>query len=102
MVELRPRTAKGTVARAGKPDNIRQRTDDDEGADDSTRADTAAAAQVTKLPTPLQFPIVAVLSLVLSSLGYAFLGAVTGGDLAAVARSTDDWRDVAVLTGWRM
>ncbi|PKS06840.1 hypothetical protein jhhlp_006916 [Lomentospora prolificans] len=99
MVELRPRTAKGTVASRANDPTVRKSADDDI-ADGSTRADTAA--QVTKLPTPLQFPIVTVLSLALSSLGYALLGAVTQGDLAAVARSTDDLQDVAILTGWRI
>lgn len=98
MPELRSRSVKDAVVE--KVADAVGVHEDDHPADGSTRA--GAAAPVSKLPTVLQFPVVAVLSLVLSSLGYALLGAVTEGDLAAVARSTENSQDVAILTGWRV
>ncbi|XXG96630.1 hypothetical protein Hte_002918 [Hypoxylon texense] len=68
-------------------------------ADDDTRL--AAAAQ-SKLPKLIQFPLVAILSLALSQLGYSLTWAHTKGALAAHARLLDTWTDVGLVVGWRL
>lgn len=53
------------------------------------------------LPVAVQFPLVAVLSFSMASLGYSLLGEVTKGELAAVSRSQETWEEVGLLAGWR-
>ncbi|KAF7543991.1 hypothetical protein G7Z17_g10310 [Cylindrodendrum hubeiense] len=53
------------------------------------------------LPVAVQFPLAAVLSFSMASLGYSLLGEVTKGELAAVSRSQDTWEEVGLLAGWR-
>lgn len=70
----------------------------------SDDANTGAIAPQgrSKLPTPLQFPLVTILSLSVSSLCYSFLNERSGGELARVGKSLDTWGEVCVLAGWRM
>jgi hypothetical protein len=55
-----------------------------------------------RLPPPLRFPLLVVLSLTLSSLSYTLAGRYTVGELAVVSRKLDQWWEVAALVGWRM
>lgn len=75
----------------------------------ATTAATATAPpsrptrHASRLPAPIQFPLVVVLSFAISSLGYSILDGWSGGGLAgASSRSLDAWSDVALLAGWRM
>ncbi|KAK8140312.1 hypothetical protein PG984_000378 [Apiospora sp. TS-2023a] len=56
----------------------------------------------SKLPKPLQFPLVVILSLAFSSVGYSLVYPWTKGVLAEHARVLDSWGEVALLTGWRI
>jgi len=56
----------------------------------------------SKLPAPLRFPLLVLLSLTLSSLLYSFTAQYTAGDLASVSRSLSKWWEVAALVGWRI
>ncbi|KAI1755423.1 hypothetical protein F4782DRAFT_488506 [Xylaria castorea] len=56
----------------------------------------------SKLPTPLQFPLVAILSLVISELGYSVSWSFTQGVLATYARLPGTWTEVAAIMGWRL
>ncbi|TRX94509.1 hypothetical protein FHL15_004664 [Xylaria flabelliformis] len=56
----------------------------------------------SKLPTPLQFPLVAILSLVISELGYSASWSFTQGVLATYARLPGTWTEVAAIMGWRL
>ncbi|KAK7923310.1 hypothetical protein PG985_007381 [Apiospora marii] len=56
----------------------------------------------SKLPKALQFPLVVILSLAFSSVGYSLVYPWTKGVLAQHARVLDSWSEVALLTGWRM
>ena len=58
--------------------------------------------RTSRLPIPLQFLLVVVLSFSLSSLGYAFLNQVTRGELATIAKQREDWSEIALAAGWRM
>lgn len=54
------------------------------------------------LPSLLRFPLVAVLSFSLSSLGYSFINEFTRGELATVMRTLDTSRELYIMTGWRL
>ncbi|KAJ9155086.1 glycogen debranching enzyme protein [Pleurostoma richardsiae] len=54
------------------------------------------------LPKPLQFPLVAILSLSISSLGYSILNEYTEGELANISRTLDSWPEIALLALWRL
>lgn len=60
-----------------------------------------APLRATKLPSPLRFPLLVVLSLSLSSLLYSFAAGYTAGELASVSRSLNEWWEVGALVGWR-
>lgn len=79
--------------------------------DDVERSPAAAAAaaatstsgqRASKLPLPLQFPLVAILSFSISSLGYSFLNEYSKGELATIARSLQSSQEVAILASWRL
>jgi hypothetical protein len=55
----------------------------------------------TKLPHPIRFPLIVILSLASSSLLYSFAAEYTAGDLASVSRSLNEWWEVGALLGWR-
>ncbi|CAN8097245.1 unnamed protein product [Discula destructiva] len=54
------------------------------------------------LPSVLKFPLVAILSMSVSSLGYSFINEFTWGELATIMRPLDTSRDVSVMTAWRV
>lgn len=56
----------------------------------------------SKLPTPVQFPLVAIISLVISELGYSVSWPFTQGVLATHARLPGTWPEVAAIMGWRL
>lgn len=55
-----------------------------------------------KIPQALQFPLVVVLSFLVSSLGYQATYPWTKAVLADHARMLDSLTEVALLTGWKM
>ena len=55
----------------------------------------------SRLPRPLRFPLLVLLSLSLSSLLYSLTAGYTAGELASVSRSLDQWWEVGALVGWR-
>jgi hypothetical protein len=60
-----------------------------------------APLRASKLPRPLQFPLVVILSLSLSALLYSFAAEYTASELSAVSRSLNKWWEVGVLVAWR-
>ncbi|KAI1154220.1 hypothetical protein F4825DRAFT_197893 [Nemania diffusa] len=56
----------------------------------------------SKLPKAVQFPLVAILSLAISELGYSLLWPYTQGVLAAHARLPGTWAEVGAIMGWRL
>ncbi|GAP86482.1 hypothetical protein SAMD00023353_1900940 [Rosellinia necatrix] len=56
----------------------------------------------SKLPTPLQFPLVAILSLAISELGYSLSWSSTQGVLAAHARLPGTLNEIGAIMGWRL
>ncbi|CAJ2510006.1 Uu.00g059060.m01.CDS01 [Anthostomella pinea] len=56
----------------------------------------------SKLPKPIQFPLVAILSLSLSALGYSLTWPYTKGVIAAHARLLNTWIEVGLVFGWRI
>lgn len=56
----------------------------------------------SSLPTLLRFPLVAILSFSISSLGYSFINEFTRGELATVMRTLDTSREVYIMTAWRL
>lgn len=72
--------------------------------DSPAKAPTAemTTRRKSKMPSPLQFPLVVLLSLAFSSVGYSLVYPWTKGVLAEHARVLDSWSEVALLTGWRM
>ncbi|KAI1126677.1 hypothetical protein F5Y10DRAFT_244346 [Nemania abortiva] len=55
-----------------------------------------------KLPKAVQFPLVAILSLAISELGYSLSWPYTQGVLAAHARLPGTWAEVGAIMGWRL
>lgn len=58
--------------------------------------------QKSSLPSFLRFPLVAILSFSISSLGYSFINEFTRGELATVMRTLDTSREVNIMTAWRL
>lgn len=56
----------------------------------------------SKLPMPIQFPLVAILSLAISELGYSLSWPLTQGVFTAHARLLGTWAEVGAVTGWRL
>ncbi|KAK3944645.1 hypothetical protein QBC46DRAFT_157740 [Diplogelasinospora grovesii] len=64
--------------------------------------ETATRSVASRLPEPIRFALVVVLSFTLSALAQSFLGEWTGGELATIARQPESRTEVAVLTAWRI
>jgi hypothetical protein len=60
-----------------------------------------ATLRASKLPRPIQFPLVVILSLSSSALLYSFTAEYTAGELATISRSLNEWWEVGALVGWR-
>lgn len=60
-----------------------------------------ASLRASKLPRPIQFPLVVILSLSSSALLYSFAAEYTAGELATISRSLNEWWEVGALVGWR-
>jgi hypothetical protein len=60
-----------------------------------------APLHASKLPRPIQFPLVIILSLSSSALLYSFTAEYTAGELATISRSLNEWWEVGALVGWR-
>ncbi|KAI0481105.1 hypothetical protein GGR56DRAFT_305056 [Xylariaceae sp. FL0804] len=100
-----PAPAASTVVTVSKMEGptVRARPDrDDDDGGSTTMTTTRSSSTSSKLPEPLRFPLVAVLSLALSTLGYALTWPHTRGVLAAHARMLDTWAEVGVVAGWRI
>jgi hypothetical protein len=59
-----------------------------------------ALVRPSKIPPLIRFPLLALLSLTLSSMLYSFTAAYTS-DLARVSRSLEEWWQVSALLAWR-
>jgi hypothetical protein len=66
------------------------------------KPDSNEAGKKSKLPVPLQFPLVVILSLAVSSVGYSLTYPYTKAAIAVHARSLDSWGEYGALFGWRM
>lgn len=66
------------------------------------REDTAPASRGSGLPSVLRFPIVAILSFSISSMGYSFINEFTKGELATIVRTLETPRELAIMTVWRL
>jgi hypothetical protein len=60
-----------------------------------------APLRASKLPPPIQFPLVIILSLSSSALLYSFAAEYTAGELATISRSLIEGWEVGALVGWR-
>ncbi len=60
-----------------------------------------AVIRPSKIPPPLRFPLVAVLSMTLSGLLYSLLADLTTAQLVNVIRRNESWLEVGALLGWR-
>lgn len=69
-----------------------------------TKSESAAAPAERRstLPPVLQFPLVAILSFSISSLGYSFINEFTAGELATVMRTLETPRELGIMTAWRL
>lgn len=69
-----------------------------------TKPESAAAPAERRstLPRVLQFPLVAILSFSISSLGYSFINEFTQGELATVMRTLETPRELGIMTAWRL
>jgi hypothetical protein len=56
----------------------------------------------SQIPKPLQFPLVVVLSLALSSLLFSLIAEFTTGDLASISKHSESWAEIAGLLGWKV
>lgn len=102
MVELRPRTPKGTVAKTDAEEILRDLDAESEDGPGGDAARDGAIRPAVEPPVAFQFPQVVALSLALSSLGYSLMGRAMPGELPETWKTLDTWGDVAIVTGWRM
>jgi len=56
----------------------------------------------SKFPPRARFPLLVLLSMVLSSFLYSIASPFTSGDLAAVSHTRDSWYEVSALLGWKV
>ncbi|KAL6896018.1 hypothetical protein HDV57DRAFT_35114 [Trichoderma longibrachiatum] len=59
-------------------------------------------ASTARIPTLVQFPLVAAISFATASLGYSVVAELTQGELAGVSRSPGTREEIAILAGWRI
>ncbi|KAL2022338.1 hypothetical protein VTK56DRAFT_5736 [Thermocarpiscus australiensis] len=62
----------------------------------------APSPRRSRLPGPVRFPLVVVLSFAISSLGHSFLNYWTQNELAGIARQIDSKPELFVLAAWRL
>ncbi|KAI1384568.1 uncharacterized protein F4822DRAFT_366998 [Hypoxylon trugodes] len=73
------------------------------GGDGASSGGLGAFGEVrSKLPPPIQFPLVAVLSLSLATLGYSLTWRYSKAPLVPHARILSTWTDFGTLVGWRI
>ncbi|KAI1074345.1 hypothetical protein F5B20DRAFT_574162 [Whalleya microplaca] len=65
-------------------------------------AASSPEAPSAKIPKALHFPLVLLLSLAMSQLGYSMTWPWTKGELTAHVRLLSVWADVLLVTGWRI
>lgn len=102
MVELRPRTPRGTVAKTDAQEILRDLDAESVDGPSGNMTRESSDRPAVEPPVVLQFPQVVALSLALSSLGYSLLGRAMPGELTEAWKSLDTWGDVAIVTGWRV
>ena len=61
-----------------------------------------AMRRPSRLPKALQFPLIVVLHLAISSLGYSFLHQWSGNELVTIAKTPGTWSEWSLLAGWRV
>lgn len=66
------------------------------------REDAVPASHNSGLPPVLRFPIVAILSFSISSMGYSFINEFTKGELATIVRTLEAPRELGIMTVWRL
>jgi hypothetical protein len=59
------------------------------------------AAPTSKIPAPIRFPLLVLLSTTLSSLLYSFAADHVAADLAGISSKLEPWQ-MGALVGWRM
>lgn len=74
---------------------------DKEKSSKAAVAAAQAAGPASKIPTPLRFPLLVLLSLTLSSLLYSFTAEYVAADLAGVSSTLDQW-EMGGLVAWRI
>jgi len=55
----------------------------------------------SKIPAPLRFPLLVLISLTSSSLLYSLASEYTAGDLSSVSKSLNGWWEITGLLGWK-
>ena len=60
-----------------------------------------APSYSSKIPAPLRFPLLVLISLTSSSGLYSLASAFTAGDLSSVSKRLDDWGVIIGLLGWK-
>lgn len=100
MVELRPRNAKGTVAKADAEEILRD-IDAEANARGARQPALGGAHAIARLPALAQFPLVVALSLALSSMGYTFIERVAPGEIGETWKTLNASDDVALVVGWK-
>ncbi len=60
-----------------------------------------AVIRPSKMPSLLRFPLIVVISTVLSAFLYSFTADYTAADLAAVSRRLDSWWEMGILVAFR-
>ncbi|KAI2639454.1 hypothetical protein GGS26DRAFT_268264 [Hypomontagnella submonticulosa] len=68
----------------------------------SKRDGARSSGVSSKLPQLIQFPLIALLSLSLTTLGYSLSWTYTKGPVAPYARILSTWSDSGIVMGWRV
>lgn len=71
-------------------------------ADDVAAATATAAAGPGRLPGPVRFVLVVVLSFALLSLGRSFVDHVSDNEVGSIARETNSQTELGALAAWKL
>lgn len=66
------------------------------------RAEEDEKKRASRLPSPIRFPLVCILSLSFASLGHYLLSLATKGELTSVSRVTESSQEIALFAARRL
>ena len=67
----------------------------------STEPPNSYFSSTFKIPAPLRFPLLVLMSFTSSASLYSLASKITAGDLSSVSKSVNGWWEITGLLGWK-